>query len=47
MEKKKTVGILKHFVKFRGINLCGRLIFDKLAIKWPTKMVGSKVFYVS
>ena len=47
MEKKKTVGILKHFVKFRGINLCRRLIFDKLAIKWPTKMVGSKVFYVS
>ena len=45
--KKKRLGILKHFVKFRGINLCRRLIFDKLAIKWPTKMVGSKVFYVS
>ena len=37
----------KHFVKFTGINLCRRLIFDKLAIKLPAKIVGLKFSYVS
>ena len=45
LTEKYAVGVLKHFVKFTGINL--RLIFDKLAIKLLTKIVGLKFSYVS
>ena len=45
LREKYAVGVLKHFGKFTGINL--RLIFDKLAIKLPTKIVGLKFSYVS
>ena len=38
---------LKYLVKFKGTNLCLRLFFNKVAIKWHIKMVSSKVFYNS
>ena len=40
-------GALKHFVISTGTHACLRFFFDKVAIKWPTTMVSSKVFFNS